>query len=557
MFKPSPLLVAASVFTLGVGATQTTQASDEVALNFDLPPVTPGSTPPADPTPDVAAVATPLGDQTPEAFAPGDLQHLATVAPLPIPPGAGNPPRSSSSLEPPSSVYGGLDVLAISTLDLPQDVGTILPPPPPTTHQVAIAQSPAPKPQPVAVGISFDLGESPVLLARKNQPQPLAATPPSTPPTDKAVVVNDQVADQLFSGGADSLVARAVGSAEGTRTPAGAKTSAYFGHVDPGNGVWNLGSFSYQHGANSPDEADARQLQRLRAQTRLLLQKAQEHGIALSVEEALNGIDLANQAPTAALGRGNYIDWLAQARQQGMQGAEAITWARTRAFLDPDTQRWNAPGLGNNVHSISRDQERRMLAIAKALSVAEEEAGSPENRDPLPTGIATNPQPTPIPLAPDHPTAEAVDVIFSLALEDVAPAQSPTEPPPSSDIAQQPMVNPTPIPLDPVPTASTTEPVPEALPTPTPTPETSLIPGLKPSASEAPQPQPNPLPTTAAIQPPTPGLAFPDLDATHESTPSTQTALDPASVPMAIPVPPSAADPVDQMLLLDAPLESH
>ena len=68
--------------------------------------------------------------------------------------------------------------------------------------------------------------------------------------------------DAVFEGGTDSLVARAVGSAEGTRTPTGAFNPAYNGHTDPGNGVWNMGTFSYQHGAKTPAEADQKQLQR-------------------------------------------------------------------------------------------------------------------------------------------------------------------------------------------------------------------------------------------------------------------------------------------------------
>lgn len=172
--------------------------------------------------------------------------------------------------------------------------------------------------------------------------------------------------EQLFSGGSDSLVARTVGSAEGTRTPQGDRTTAYSGHTDPGNGVHNLGTFSYQHGASSPEEADEKQLQRLRQQADTLQKRAKDLGLELTQAELLNGIDLANQAPQAALDRGGYIDWLAKARQQGMSGDEAILWARTRSFIDPDTQKWNAPGLGNTVENISRDQDRRMKAIDAA-----------------------------------------------------------------------------------------------------------------------------------------------------------------------------------------------
>lgn len=171
----------------------------------------------------------------------------------------------------------------------------------------------------------------------------------------------------LFGGGVNSLVSKAVGSAEGTRTPTGGYTSAYYGHVDPGNGVWNLGSFSYQHGAASPEEADNKQLKRLQRQMIELRRQAKKNSFSLSLLEELNGIDLANQAPLAALDRG-YIDWLSVAKQQSMDSQSQIVWARTKAFLDPDTGYWDAPGLGNHWDAIYRDQQRRYDAIARALA---------------------------------------------------------------------------------------------------------------------------------------------------------------------------------------------
>jgi hypothetical protein len=99
-----------------------------------------------------------------------------------------------------------------------------------------------------------------------------------------------------------------------------------------------------------------------------LLDYAKEQHVRLTLEELLNGIDLANQAPLAALGTGGYIDRLKQSQNMGLRGTDAILWARTRSFLDPDTQRWNAPGLGNTVDGISRDQERRQRAIAQTLT---------------------------------------------------------------------------------------------------------------------------------------------------------------------------------------------
>ncbi len=177
----------------------------------------------------------------------------------------------------------------------------------------------------------------------------------------------------LFAGGANSRVSRAVGHAEGTRTVDGNKTSAYRGHVDPGNGVWNLGSFSFQHckeaayQCSTPEEADVYQLRRLQEQSRVLLSQADQLGLRLTLVEHVNGIDLANQAPLAALGTPGYVALLRAAQSQGFRGSDAILWARTHAYWNPQAQRWDAPGLGNTEDNIRYDQNRRMMAIAAAL----------------------------------------------------------------------------------------------------------------------------------------------------------------------------------------------
>lgn len=247
-----------------------------------------------------------------------------------------------------------------------------LPPPPPQPIATFTPQpEPEPEPEPESVVAShpaIELNFEPpavlrnLLAVRQQQRESATETVFEATGSDRYAATS-----KLFAGGPNSLVARAVGSAEGTRTSDGHRTRAYYGHVDPGNGVWNLGSFSYQHGANSPEEADVKQLRRLEVQSKILREKAVSRGLELTLEEELNGIDLANQAPMAALGRGGYVDWLAQAHQMGLSGSEAVVWARTRSFIDPDTSRWNAPGLGNNVHSIATDQERRQQAIARAL----------------------------------------------------------------------------------------------------------------------------------------------------------------------------------------------
>ncbi|MCU0565463.1 MAG: hypothetical protein MUF49_02575 [Oculatellaceae cyanobacterium Prado106] len=264
-----------------------------------------------------------------------------------------------------------------------------------TVNDSAIAPAPdqpATKPaRPLELGFDLPPAQPPTTPAQSAPVQSAAA--PAAPKATSAtipplVIATGETIAHIFEGSANSLVARAVGSAEGTRTPDGNLTPAYYGHVDPGNRVWNLGSFSYQHQAKSPEDADQRQLSRLQLQAKILEQKAAAKGLKLSLEEKLNGIDLANQAPKAALDRQGYVDWLVTARQKGMKGSEAVLWARTRSFINPVTQRWDAPGLGNTAENIGRDQARRMDMIARAIAFNHQAAQS--------TQVAQNPnaQPT-------------------------------------------------------------------------------------------------------------------------------------------------------------------
>ena len=245
-----------------------------------------------------------------------------------------------------------------------------LPPPPPAdnlTETPIAVSSPssttpavtAPTAKPIALTFSLSAA-TPTRSA--SSPPPRSSTSAPVTPANSANSL-----DSLFAGDSNSLVAKAVGSAEGTRTPDGARNPAYFGHVDPGNGVWNLGSFSYQHAATSPEEADAKQLARLRQQAALIVEQATNQGLDLTLQEQLNGIDLANQAPKAALDREGYVDWLVRAKQEGQGEAAAVLSARVRSFLNPETKRWDAPGLGNSEKRITADQARRMDAIARAI----------------------------------------------------------------------------------------------------------------------------------------------------------------------------------------------
>ncbi len=255
--------------------------------------------------------------------------------------------------------YAQTDLLDFDIAPAKPVAGSVQPPPAAAPRvvaspQVAIVPSIAP---PSGI-LEFEPGLAPLPVGKQGSPP-------------AAVMSSSPSLDVLFAGGTDSLVAIAIGAAEGTRMPNGGKTPAYYGHVDPGNGVWNMGTFSYQHGAASPEDADRRQLRRLQRQAEQIQRIAAARGMTLTLEEKLNGIDLANQAPAAALEPPTYIDWLARAHQRGLEGSEAVIWARVRSFLDPATGTWNAPGLGNRLDSITHDQERRFQAIARAIIVQE------------------------------------------------------------------------------------------------------------------------------------------------------------------------------------------
>ncbi|HEY9696799.1 MAG TPA: hypothetical protein V6D10_06025, partial [Trichocoleus sp.] len=47
---------------------------------------------------------------------------------------------------------------------------------------------------------------------------------------------------------------------------------------------------------------------------------------------------------------------------------------RVRSFLNPETKRWDAPGLGNSEKRITADQARRMDAIARAIDYQQQVA---------------------------------------------------------------------------------------------------------------------------------------------------------------------------------------
>lgn len=244
--------------------------------------------------------------------------------------------------------------------------------PPSSTTSVTGSRAIAVPARATPSAVNFTPQPSQPLRPIASPPRTIATRRQTSRPGATATRIARQV--ELFAGGSNSLVARTVGHAEGTRSVEGGKTRAYRGHTDPGNGVWNLGSFSFQHcqeaayQCSKPEEADVYQLRRLQQQSQSILYQANRAGLQLTTVEHLNGIDLANQAPLAALGNPGYVALLQDAQTRGLQGEEAVLWARLYSYWNPQTQSWDAPGLGNTSYRIRADQYRRMSAISAALN---------------------------------------------------------------------------------------------------------------------------------------------------------------------------------------------
>ena len=161
----------------------------------------------------------------------------------------------------------------------------------------------------------------------------------------------------------DEVLMKAIGKAEGTVDSHLNPDADYWGHTDPGNGAHNQGFFSFQHGASSPQEADQKQLQRLRQAEREIQAQAQgKFGQPLSEATLLTALDLWNQAPLAGQ---DFVRLLPTPDPT----PEQIIEARAKSFIEPATGALNAPGLGNSMPRVREDQKRRTNANLNVLQL--------------------------------------------------------------------------------------------------------------------------------------------------------------------------------------------
>ena len=160
--------------------------------------------------------------------------------------------------------------------------------------------------------------------------------------------------------GSDAGYAILIGNAEGNRKPNGDKKPSYYGHRDPGDGKWNIGSFSYSNDrggaqkAASPEDADRIQLGRLYKNKDAYVAAMNKAG--LDPNNALLAtvyFDMYNQSPTSAelLLKPDNLKYL---KDNGITIETMKEW-RYRGFINPDTgkQRNNSRGklAGGNLAS--------------------------------------------------------------------------------------------------------------------------------------------------------------------------------------------------------------
>lgn len=183
----------------------------------------------------------------------------------------------------------------------------------------------------------------------------------------------------MFEGGTDSYLAKVIGGPEGTRTVNGGFTPAFVRHKDFGNNKTNQGSFSYQHKASSPEQADKEQLERLEKQLAILLRQAKELGVQPTNLWVLVALDLATQSPSSALGKKetNFASRGFAATTadlivldpaiNGNFSKQDLIKARVKTFIHPETGNWTSTGLtklaSNLEEATNKNQGQRVSLL--------------------------------------------------------------------------------------------------------------------------------------------------------------------------------------------------
>jgi hypothetical protein len=163
----------------------------------------------------------------------------------------------------------------------------------------------------------------------------------------------------------NSSISIAIGCAEGTRRPDGSQTAAYGGHTDPGNFKHNRGTFSYQHAASSPEDADMKQLANFRSQVPAFEAAARKAGLdPHNPLLAASFFDLYNQAPLAATGKGGFLDRMGELAKTGVT-PDTLAHMRTECYIDPKTGRYDTTFA--SPQALLADQKRRTGELVRVV----------------------------------------------------------------------------------------------------------------------------------------------------------------------------------------------
>ena len=156
-------------------------------------------------------------------------------------------------------------------------------------------------------------------------------------------------------------IAISIGISEGTRTPDGGKTDAWYGHADPvAKGRWNIGTYSANAAHfSSPQQADAYWNRRLTTKATEAAKMMRAMGLSPTQTGwhrlMHNILDLEIQAPAANRADG-FLGKIEQVIREGLT-VEAIAKARADSFRNPKTGKLET-GFASYSALLS-DQRRR------------------------------------------------------------------------------------------------------------------------------------------------------------------------------------------------------
>lgn len=156
----------------------------------------------------------------------------------------------------------------------------------------------------------------------------------------------------------------AVGYAEGNLTLNGNPKPSYYGHTDYGNGKTNIGAYSYQGKAKSPQEADELWTNHLIERLSIPLSKILVKN-NYSIFILLNVCDLYTQAPLAVTDTGGLLEQISGV--SSISEKDMIEY-RVASFYDPVSKKIMAAGFGNNPNRLRQDQQRRVRCIIEYLA---------------------------------------------------------------------------------------------------------------------------------------------------------------------------------------------